>query len=96
MSDVDGHQVVQVETTPLLHIRRAGGAEERPAHAGAGAGQENLGQLLPEARLAVLEQLVGLVDNQPLHPGQRGNASISHQRQALQGLGVKENAAFVY
>lgn len=70
MSNVDRHQVVQVEATPLFNIRGAGGAEEGPAHSGAGAGQEDLSQLLPEARLAVLEQLVGLVHHQPLHPAE--------------------------
>lgn len=70
MPNVDRDQVVQVQTTPLLHISGAGGAEERPAHFRAGTGQENLGQLLPEARFTVLKQLVRLVDNQPLNPEQ--------------------------
>lgn len=75
VSYVDGHQVVKVEATPLFHVRRAGGAQERPAHPGAGAGQEHLGQLLPETRLAVLKQLVGLIHHQPLHPGQQGHTA---------------------
>lgn len=70
MPNVDRHQVVQVETTPLLHISCAGGTEERPAHFRAGAGQENLGQLVPEARFTILKQLVRLIDNQPLNPEQ--------------------------
>lgn len=71
MSDVDGYQVVEVQATPLFHLRSAGGAEERPAHLGIRTCQKNGRQLLPEARLTVLKELIGLVDNQPLHAEQQ-------------------------
>lgn len=65
--DVYRNQVVEVQAAPLFYICRASGAEESPAHLWTGAGQKNGGQLLSEARLAVFKQLIGLIDNQPLH-----------------------------
>lgn len=78
MSDVDGHQVVEVQAAPLLNIRRAGGTVESPAHLWTRAGQKNCGELLPEARLAALEKLIGLIDDQPLHTEHQQKTSILH------------------
>lgn len=66
-SDVNGDKVVQIEFAPLFNLRGESGAEQSAAYFGGGAGQEDGGQLLPEASLSVLEQLVGLVHDQPLH-----------------------------
>lgn len=67
VTNVDRHQVVKVQTTPLLHFCRTGGAEESPAHLWTGTSQKHCGELLPEARLTALKQLIGLIHNQPLH-----------------------------
>lgn len=86
VSDVDGDQIIQVETAPLFHILRAGGAEERPAHLCARARLENGRQLLPEALLAVLKELVRLVHHQPLHADQRQAPLETHShRQSYRG-----------
>lgn len=76
VSNIDRDQVVQVQTTPLLHVLRAGGAEESPAHLRPRAGQEHSGQLLPETCLTVFKQLVGLVHHQPLHTAWEENMSV--------------------
>lgn len=78
VSDVDRHQVVEVQAAPLLNIRRAGGTVESPAHLWTRAGQKNCGELLPEARLTALEKLIGLVDDQPFHTEHQQKTSILH------------------
>lgn len=66
-ADVHGDEVVQVEFTPLLHLGGESGAEQSAANFRRGAGQEDGGQLLPEASLTILKQLIRLVHDQPLH-----------------------------
>lgn len=76
VSNIDRNHVVEVEATPLLHIWRACGTEERPAHLWARTGQKHGGQLLPKSRLPVLKQLIRLVDNQPLHTEHQHNTNV--------------------
>lgn len=77
VSDVDRHQVVEVQTAPLIDILRAGGTEESPAHLCPRTGQKDGGELLPEARLTAFKQLIGLIDHQPLHAEQQHNTTIN-------------------
>lgn len=74
-SDVNRDEVVQVEFAPLLHLGGESGTEQSAANPGRGAGQEDGGQLIPEASLTVLEQLIGLVHHQPLHAAQHNTTS---------------------
>lgn len=82
VSNVDRHQVVKVQTTPLLHIWRAGGAEESPAHLWARTGQKNCSELLPETRLTILKQLIRLIHDQPLHTEHQQNTTVNQVKQS--------------
>ena len=77
LAHVDRDEVVEVEAAPLLHVRRARGAEEGPAHTRTGAGEEQGGQLISEAPLPALEQLVRLIHHKPLHPGTVRHSGIN-------------------
>lgn len=70
VSNVDRHQVVKVQATPLLYIRRARGTEERPAYFWSATGQKHCGQLLSEACFTSFKQLIRLINDQPLHTEQ--------------------------
>lgn len=78
-SDVNRDKIVQIEFAPLLNLRGESGAEQSAANFGRSAGQEDGGQLLPEASLTILKQLIGLVHHQPLHTAHTRIYNTTHR-----------------